>query len=278
MSFSEKIKKRTVIVLLLLVILTVMPMLSVQASVGLSYFRAVAGPDFIRLEWETGQEIDNLGFNLYRGLSDDFNQAQKLNNNLIPGTGSATGSFYDWLDDDVEIGVDYTYWIEDIDIDGVATLHDPITATPTGGNTFPTQPSPGGGVTETPTPSPSPTQTPSPTTTQSSSTATPSRTPTRTPTAQPTSPNPTAATTPQVQSTAVSNNPSPTTASQNTATDTPEPERDDPTPPPTEEPAPTEEVSPITTGSENGSSPQPQSIVQVPAEELQEASSSISAQ
>jgi hypothetical protein len=222
MRFSVKfMKKQAAVAFLLLILLTALPLLSVQASVGLLYFRAVAGPDFIMLEWETAQELDNLGFNLYRGLTGDFDQAVKLNSSLIPGqTGDATGAFYQWPDNNVEIGVQYTYWLEDVDINSNSTVHDPVTATAGGGSTIPTVPPPGGGGnnTATPTPSRTPTWTPSPTT-QSGATAAPTRTPTRTPIPQPTSSNsnPTPTTAPQIQVTAVTNtNTAATAAPQNT--------------------------------------------------------------
>jgi hypothetical protein len=248
MSISKIIhmKKRLAIVLFLLLLLTALPLLSVQASVGLLYFRAAVGPDYITLEWATGQELDNLGFNLYRGLTNDFDDAQRLNPSLIPGSGDADGDIYEWPDNNVQIGTQYTYWLEDIDNDGISTIHDPVTAAATGGSTLPTVPSPGGGNgTATPTPTRTPTRTPTPTT-QSGSTATPTRTPTRTPTVQPTTSNPTPTTaSPQVQSTTVSNNLAPTSSSQGAATPTPEPEREEPiTTVATDNSSPTPENSP----------------------------------
>jgi hypothetical protein len=113
-----------------------------QASVGLLYFRAQSGPDFIMLEWETAQELDNFGFNLYRGLTGDFDDAQKLNPNLIPSQSTGpTGAFYQWPDNNVQPNIQYTYWLQDIDINGNDTVHDPIVASVSGGNTIPTHPS-----------------------------------------------------------------------------------------------------------------------------------------
>lgn len=222
MLFTRKnfLKKHLAIILFLLTCLTLLLLHHpAQASVGLMYFRAVPGSNFIKLEWETAQEFENLGFNLYRGLTEDFDDAQQLNSNLILAQGGATGAFYDWVDNNVESGTEYTYWLEDIDTSNNSTVHDPVTASTTGGSTIPTVPSPGGGnSTATPTPTRTPTRTPSPTV-QAQSTAAPTRTPTRIPTAtaqpQPTSSNPTATTAPQTQPTAASNNP---TIQQPTAT------------------------------------------------------------
>jgi len=231
MLFSKvkHLKKPQAAILFLLILLTTIPLLSAEASVGLIDFRASDRIDFIMLEWETGEEISNLGFNLYRGLTSDVNDAQKINSSLIPSQGQAQGAEYEWPDYNVEIGVQYTYWIEDIDNDGHATMHVelPATGIASGSNPIPTIPSGGGNnSTSTPTPTRTPTVTPSPTT-QSGSTATPSRTPTRTPTTQPTSStsdnDPTATTAIQSQATAVSNNATATSPPKNAATATPEP-------------------------------------------------------
>ena len=205
-------KKIQAVVLILLITLIVIPFVSVQASVDLLSFDAVAGSDFINLEWVTASESDNLGFNLFRGLSDDFDAAVKLNANLIPGNpGSVTGASYEWLDSDVQVGIEYTYWLQDIGLDGSVTTHDPDTASPTGGGSIPTVPAPGGS-TATPTPSRTPTRTPTATTQAGNSSAT--QTPTNTPTATTVEPTATIETETEGQATAVSNNVSPTTASQ----------------------------------------------------------------
>jgi hypothetical protein len=258
-SKYNHMKKRLVIVLVLLTLLTALPLLSVQASVGLLYFRAVAGTNNITLEWETAQEIDNLGFNLYRGLSDDFDEAHKLNSSMIPSaSGGATGAFYQWPDNNVQIGTQYTYWLEDVDLSGNPTLHDPVTTAATGGSTLPTVPSPGGGN-STATPTRTPTRTPSPTT-QSGSTATPTQTPTRTPPAQPTSLNPTTTTVSQVPPTAVSNNISATSVSQSIAVATADPEKEEPTLVATDDPSQSLETAANFTGTQGQATPRALSL------------------
>ncbi len=235
MQFSkdQHKKKLLAVILFLLTILTVFPLMSVSASVDLLYFHANPGADFIQLEWETAQELDNLGFNIYRGVTNNLNAAQKLNSSLIPGnTGSPTGAYYEWIDNNVQVGTLYYYWLEDVDINSIPNPnpYGPESATAGGGSTIPTVPSSGGGGnnTSTPTPTKTPTRTPSPTT-QSGTTATPSRTPTRTPTTQPTtstsnSANPTATTAPsQEETTSNSSSVSVTSAPPNTAAATSEP-------------------------------------------------------
>jgi hypothetical protein len=214
-------KKLWAVVLLLIAAGIFMPQRSSEASVGLIYFRAIDKLDYVMLEWGTGEEISNLGFNLYRATTNDFDDAEQINPSLIPSQGGELGHDYEWPDNDAEIGVTYTYWIEDIDTSDNNTVHLelPATGRASGGGGLPTVPSPGGGNgnsgTATPTPTRTPTRTPSPTT-QSGSTATPSRTPTTQ--ANNSSSNPTVTTAVQSQATTASNSGSAPPISQNTPT------------------------------------------------------------
>jgi uncharacterized delta-60 repeat protein len=100
-------------------------------AVLLNYFEATAAHGAVRLAWETASEIDNRGFNLYRGVSSDGWDRQ-LNEFLIPsqGQGSPVGFEYSWYDnDDLIDGMTYYYWLEDMDLTGVTTLHGPVSAT-----------------------------------------------------------------------------------------------------------------------------------------------------
>ncbi len=100
------------------------------SAVELARFEAAAQEEGIVLEWETATEIDNLGFNLYRSTAADGAYVQ-LNAELIPtqNPGAVFGGVYTWLDEDVIPGVTYFYKLEDVDIEGVATLHGPVQAT-----------------------------------------------------------------------------------------------------------------------------------------------------
>jgi hypothetical protein len=43
-----------------------------------------------------------------------------------PSPGSAQGASYQWQDAKVEAGDTYWYWVEDVDLSGVATRHGPV--------------------------------------------------------------------------------------------------------------------------------------------------------
>jgi hypothetical protein len=82
------------------------------------------------LEWQTESEIDNIGFNLYRSESEKGGYI-RINESLIPAEGSPPqGASYEFVDSDVKNRKTYWYKLEDVDLNGTATMHGPITATP----------------------------------------------------------------------------------------------------------------------------------------------------
>ncbi len=84
------------------------------------------GSAAVTLEWVTASEVDNAGFNLYRGESPDGPFA-KVNQSLIPAGGSPiTGGRYSYVDGQVLEGKTYWYRLEDIGLDGKSTLRDPL--------------------------------------------------------------------------------------------------------------------------------------------------------
>ena len=98
--------------------------------IHLSSFTASPGAKKITLKWTTESEIDNAGFNLYRSESENGGYV-KINPALIPAQGSPTsGAAYNYIDNDVQNRKTYYYKLEDIDLNGVSTLHGPVSATP----------------------------------------------------------------------------------------------------------------------------------------------------
>ncbi|OQA13769.1 MAG: hypothetical protein BWY63_03366 [Chloroflexi bacterium ADurb.Bin360] len=87
----------------------------------------------ILLTWETAAELQNLGFNIYRGESFD-GPWTKLNATLIPAQnpGATFGAKYEWLDTGVTPEVTYSYRLEDVDLHGASTFHGPVSAMATG--------------------------------------------------------------------------------------------------------------------------------------------------
>jgi hypothetical protein len=85
------------------------------------------------LQWRTGYEIRNLGFNLYREVA---GRREKVNPGLIAGTalrvGAQTplsaGHAYTWVDPQAAGQGEVSYWLEDVGLDGKSTWHGPFGA------------------------------------------------------------------------------------------------------------------------------------------------------
>jgi hypothetical protein len=88
---------------------------------------ASSGPGTVIVEWTTETEVDLAGFNIYRSESLDGPYA-KLNATLIPASPDPiAGGSYSYTDAGAEAGVTYYYKLEDVELDGKATIHGPIT-------------------------------------------------------------------------------------------------------------------------------------------------------
>jgi parallel beta-helix repeat protein len=102
-------------------------------AIELAAFTASAYDDGVLLEWRTGMEVNNLGFNLYR---DNGGKLTRLNSQTVAGSALAvgaeialrTGNAYQWWD---SATADQTaaYWLEDLDLTGASRWHGPFYAT-----------------------------------------------------------------------------------------------------------------------------------------------------
>ena len=102
----------------------------IPTIVSLVDFNPNPGNRVVALVWSTKSEIDNAGFNLYRSEAEDGEYVQ-LNDALISAEGSATqGASYKFIDTDVQNRKTYYYKLEDIDLNGISTMHGPVSATP----------------------------------------------------------------------------------------------------------------------------------------------------
>ena len=106
-------------------------MSNLATAVELVSFTATGLNGEVLLEWETGSEINNLGFNLYRSLTEE-GPYEQITAQVIPGLGSSPeGAKYAYRDSGLTNGVTYYYQLEDIETTGVTELHGPVSATPT---------------------------------------------------------------------------------------------------------------------------------------------------
>jgi hypothetical protein len=98
-------------------------------AVTLASFGAAPHGQAIHVAWETVSELDNAGFNLYRGDSAAGPQTL-LGFTPSQAPGSTAGFGYIWTDrSNLAPGATYYYWLEDVSLSGATTLHGPVSAT-----------------------------------------------------------------------------------------------------------------------------------------------------
>jgi len=103
---------------------------SEPTAVEMESFTATGYDDGTLLEWRTGLEVKNLGFNVYREVG---GRRSRLNEQILggsalrvgPSTSLRTGSPYSWTDTS-PAGKKTRYWLEDIGLDGQSTWHGPF--------------------------------------------------------------------------------------------------------------------------------------------------------
>lgn len=89
--------------------------------VTLYNFSAQNAEGGILVSWETMTETNNLGFNIMRAESVDGEQTQ-VNVELIMSEvapGDAFGAYYEYLDETVETGKTYYYWLTDVPLNSI---------------------------------------------------------------------------------------------------------------------------------------------------------------
>jgi len=97
--------------------------------VQLSSFTTEVGDGFVKLIWTTESEVDNLGFHIYRSLSED-GEYERITAERIEGMGaSSTQHKYTFRDPNVTPGITYWYKLEDVAFDGTRTMHGAISVT-----------------------------------------------------------------------------------------------------------------------------------------------------
>jgi len=100
-------------------------------AVLLSSFTGTEYEGKVLLQWKTGYEANNLGFNVYR---EEDGQLTQVNSELISGGAflaganrATAGHSYAWLDILPDATDSIQYWLEDIDLSGKRTMNGPVT-------------------------------------------------------------------------------------------------------------------------------------------------------
>jgi len=90
----------------------------------------------IIVEWTTASELDTIGFNIYRAESLEA-QLIRINDSLIPASPDPwIGGEYSFVDSDLNPGVVYFYYLEDVAETGETTINGPTEVMAKGGGTI----------------------------------------------------------------------------------------------------------------------------------------------
>ena len=99
----------------------------------LSSFSAAYAAENLTLCWSTHSEANNMGWNIYRGYSEDAilnDETIMVNSCLIPGAGTTTEpTDYVFIDERYHYLVSestYWYWLESVDNSGITEMYGPI--------------------------------------------------------------------------------------------------------------------------------------------------------
>jgi hypothetical protein len=98
------------------------------AAVDLASFSATPFRDRVRIRWSTSFEIDNAGFHIHRAASAEGERRKVTDEMIVAGGDEVKGAAYSYTDTDVQSGMTYYYWLEDVDLCGKSTLHGPVSA------------------------------------------------------------------------------------------------------------------------------------------------------
>jgi len=102
-------------------------------AVDLVSFQARGLESAVELTWETGAELDNLGFHLHRAESYE-GPYRRITASVIPGLGSSPeGARYRYVDAGLVNDRTHFYKLEDVDTAGRSNLHGPVSGSPHAG-------------------------------------------------------------------------------------------------------------------------------------------------
>jgi hypothetical protein len=90
---------------------------------GLVFFSAAPAAEDVgisnRIKWVTASELNNFGFDVFRGDSEEGSFV-RVNENTIAGAGSSdTPNQYEFVDDSIAAETVYWYYVESISMSGV---------------------------------------------------------------------------------------------------------------------------------------------------------------
>ncbi len=96
--------------------------------VELSAFTAAYANDFVTVEWATASETDVIGFNVFRGIEEEYVLSEKVNMSIIEGHGTTSQPHeYSFIDESADpYSTEYYYWLECVNFDGTTNVYGAI--------------------------------------------------------------------------------------------------------------------------------------------------------
>jgi hypothetical protein len=99
-----------------------------QTAITLASFTAVRRAGAVVVNWVTTAEIDTWGFYLYRSADGSRASAVRVTPTIILGQGRGQGgAAYTWLDTEAQPGVTYSYWLQEVELNGKVNEYGPAT-------------------------------------------------------------------------------------------------------------------------------------------------------
>lgn len=78
------------------------------------------------IRWSTASEVENFGFDVYRATSED-GPFERITEKPVEGAGTTdVPQYYEYVDDEIEPGQEYWYWVESISVHGEREAFTPV--------------------------------------------------------------------------------------------------------------------------------------------------------
>jgi len=107
-------------------------LVDIPLAVELTVFVATSGNGVAHLEWITESESENLGFHVYRSLTEQGEYKRITRGLIIGASNSTTAHTYRYIDRDVMLGYTYYYKLSNMDFNCNINYYGPISVTISG--------------------------------------------------------------------------------------------------------------------------------------------------
>lgn len=96
------------------------PFVAPPTAIELGSFTGIWEDDVVVIRWVTSYEEDTFGYRLYRSADGTRANAELVTEQLVASQGTLGGD-YSVTDADAHEGIAYTYWLEEVQVDGSAS-------------------------------------------------------------------------------------------------------------------------------------------------------------